>query len=183
MENTAFQIELAWDPRKAETNRTKHGVDFVIAAEVLQDPMALSVLDQEHGRDEERWFTLGAPTKGQLFAVSHTWEEQSGIVYVRIISARKATRKDISTKANPYKIIMKMTNPNDDIPAEIDFAAGQRGRFYRPNEQWQIPVYLNPEVQQYFLRRAEENGMDFDQIINTLLQKDIELLETVEPRS
>ncbi len=95
MEKTAFQIELAWDTRKADTNRVKHGIDFAMAAEVLRDPMALSILDQEHGRDEERWFTLGATTTtGQLLAVSHTWEEQSGIAYVRIISAREATRHE-----------------------------------------------------------------------------------------
>ena len=94
MENTAFQIELAWDSRKAETNRVKHGIDFAIAAEVLRDQMALSIPDQKHSREEERWFTLGETTKGQLLAVSHTWEEQFGIAYVRIISAREATRNE-----------------------------------------------------------------------------------------
>ncbi|MBK1621600.1 hypothetical protein CKO42_24995 [Lamprobacter modestohalophilus] len=73
---------------------------------------------------------------------------------------------------------MKTTHSNDEMPAEIDVSAGQRGRFYRPQAQWHVPVYLNPEVQQYFLRRAEESGLDFDQLINTLLQKDMELLET-----
>ncbi|MBK5937876.1 hypothetical protein CCR96_00970 [Halochromatium roseum] len=89
-----FQIALAWDKRKADTNRVKHGIDFAMAAEVLRDPMALSILDQEHGGDEERWFTLGATTAGQLLAVSHTWQEYSGIAYVRIISAREATRHE-----------------------------------------------------------------------------------------
>ena len=78
---------------------------------------------------------------------------------------------------------MAMTNKQDDIPAEIDFSTGQRGRFYRPQAQWHVPVYLNPDIQQYFLHRAKQRGIDFERLVNALLQKDMELLETLEPEA
>ena len=94
MEQSTLQIELAWDPGKAQANLTKHGVSFVLATEALHDPLALTVADQEHSRDEERWFTLGMTNNGQLLAVAHTWKEQAGIASVRIISARTATKNE-----------------------------------------------------------------------------------------
>jgi hypothetical protein len=34
----------------------------------------------------------------------------------------------------------------DEIPDEIDFSQGVRGRFYRPNTKLSLPVYLDEEV-------------------------------------
>ncbi|HRH82095.1 MAG TPA: BrnT family toxin [Thiobacillaceae bacterium] len=52
-------LDIAWDPAKAQTNLAKHGVSFAQAASVLLDPLALTVFDTSHSQDEERWFTLG----------------------------------------------------------------------------------------------------------------------------
>lgn len=36
---------------------------------------------------------------------------------------------------------MNQTNPHDDdMPAEIDFAGGKRGKFYQPGAQLNLPV-------------------------------------------
>jgi uncharacterized DUF497 family protein len=44
---------------------------------------------------EERWFTLGCDAGGKLLAVAHTYREtEPGRAQVRIISARKATRRE-----------------------------------------------------------------------------------------
>jgi len=39
-----------WDPEKARTNRTKHGIEFADAVEVLFDPLALTTTE-EHPED------------------------------------------------------------------------------------------------------------------------------------
>jgi uncharacterized DUF497 family protein len=53
----------------------------------------LSVPDQyEHG--EERWRTIGFVDAVALVVVIHTHVEQNGEEIVRIISARKATRRE-----------------------------------------------------------------------------------------
>jgi uncharacterized DUF497 family protein len=60
---------------------------------VLQDPLARSLPDFIAG--EERWVTLGLATTGKLTVVVHTWVESGADgVAVRIISARRATRRE-----------------------------------------------------------------------------------------
>jgi hypothetical protein len=89
------QLEFTWDPAKAASNITKHGVSFPQAATVLADALALTVFDAEHSEFEERWFTLGVTSSGKLLAVSHTYTATSAdSARVRIISAREATRAE-----------------------------------------------------------------------------------------
>jgi len=89
------QLEFTWDPAKAASNVTKHGVSFAQAATVLLDALALTVFDTEHSEFEERWFTLGLTSEGQLLAVSHTHTATGpDSTRVRIISAREATRNE-----------------------------------------------------------------------------------------
>jgi uncharacterized DUF497 family protein len=94
------QLEATWDPDKAQSNLAKHGVSFAQGASVLLDALALTVFDQEHSDFEERWFTLGMSSEGQLLAVSHTYVATGpNSARARIISARPATR----TERNQYE--------------------------------------------------------------------------------
>ena len=89
------RLECAWDPAKAASNVTKHGVTFAQAATVLLDPLALTVFDEAHSEFEERWFTLGQSSDGKLLAVSHTYTTTGpDTTQARIISAREATRNE-----------------------------------------------------------------------------------------
>ncbi len=91
----APQLDITWDPLKAQSNIAKHGVTFVQAATVLIDPLALTLFDAAHSESEERWFTLGFSSEGKLLALSHTYQHTGPIhVRVRIISAREATRHE-----------------------------------------------------------------------------------------
>jgi uncharacterized DUF497 family protein len=67
------QLEFTWDPAKAASNLTKHGVPFAQGATVFADALALTVFDDAHSEFEERWFTLGMASDGKLLAVSHTY--------------------------------------------------------------------------------------------------------------
>jgi uncharacterized protein len=90
-----LQLDIAWDPVKAQSNTVKHGVTFVQAATVLHDALALTVFDAAHSGFEERWFTLGMSDDNKLLAVSHTYQHTGPIhVQVRIISAREATKRE-----------------------------------------------------------------------------------------
>ena len=93
MRGRMFKFE--WDPAKAASNRRKHKVDFNDAGAVLVDPLAKSVLDEDHSAFEERWVTIGADQDGRLLVVSHTKdEEEFDVTFVRIISARRAIPKE-----------------------------------------------------------------------------------------
>jgi hypothetical protein len=82
--------QLGWDPNKAAKNLRKHRVAFEEAATVFDDPVFVTVVDDEHSVDEERYITLGMSTQRRLLIVAHT--ERDG--RIRIISAREATKKE-----------------------------------------------------------------------------------------
>ena len=69
------------------------------------------------------------------------------------------------------------TQTNDDIPEEIDFSAGTRGKFYRPNAQLQLPIHLEANVQNTLAALANAKGVDLSVFVNELLKKDIELIQ------
>ncbi len=84
-----------WDPVKAKSNLKKHSVSFEQASEVFLDPLQLSIPDDEHNEQEERWITLGNTKAQQLRLVVHTFiTYHQDQVTVRIISARPATRHE-----------------------------------------------------------------------------------------
>lgn len=84
-----------WDPLKAEDNVRKHGVSFEMAQTVFDDPFHLSVLDKKL-HDEERWMTMGRTPHGKMLVVVHTYTITEGEnETIRIISARKATKKEV----------------------------------------------------------------------------------------
>jgi hypothetical protein len=66
---------------------------------------------------------------------------------------------------------------HDDMPDEIDFSKGARGKFFRPEATLSLPVYLDAEVQAYLAERAKARGVEVGQLVNELLKKDIELIE------
>ena len=82
---------LEWDPDKAARNLRKHQVSFDEAATVFDDPMLITFVDEEHSSDEERYITIGSSNRGRLLVIAHTDREGQ----IRIISARKATRKEV----------------------------------------------------------------------------------------
>ncbi len=74
-----------WDPRKARSNRVKHGVAFADAVGALEDPRALTEPDDNEG--EARFVTLGLDHLARVVVVVYTWRGAN----IRVISARKAT--------------------------------------------------------------------------------------------
>lgn len=60
---------------------------------------------------------------------------------------------------------------------EYDFTNAEQGKFYRPIEELDIPIYLDKEVKEYLLKKLEKKGGHFslNKIVNTLIKKDIEI--------
>ena len=88
-----MKTRFEWDPTKAASNLRKHGVSFPTAARVFSDPYALVEQDRiENG--EERWQTIGVVDGIVMLLVAHTVREQDDIEVIRIISARRADRKE-----------------------------------------------------------------------------------------
>ena len=83
-------MHFDWDPRKAPSNKRKHGVPFDEAATVFLDPLSATGGDPDHSIDEMRFVTFGTSSSGRLLVVNHT--DYNDVV--RIISARQATRSE-----------------------------------------------------------------------------------------
>ena len=91
-----MRYEFDWEPDKAASNLTKHDVSFEEAMTIFADPLSLSVPDRGPWMGEERWVTIGMTQFDRLLLVVHTHVEISDdSVYIRVISARKPTRREI----------------------------------------------------------------------------------------
>ena len=82
-------IRFVWDLRKARSNAIKHGLTFHEAASAFGDPLSITTTDPRPYR-EERLVLIGRSDLGRLVVVVHTCREGR----VRLISARKATRRE-----------------------------------------------------------------------------------------
>lgn len=170
MMDQSNEYRFEWDESKAASNLRKHKVSFEQAATLFKDKLAMTVYDEAHSLTEERWFTLGMDNIGRLLAISHTFQEiTSNISRIRIISARLATKQG--------KIIMKTIKSNeiqeDEIPSEIDFSKGKRGKFYRPDLKLKLPVYLEDTLQQRLLDIARQRNLSFSDMVNDLINKEL----------
>ena len=63
------------------------------------------------------------------------------------------------------------------MEAEYDFSKGVRGKFYKKNAEFHLPIYLEPEVESFFMKLAKKQKIGLTQIVNDLLYKDKELIE------
>jgi hypothetical protein len=80
---------VIWDPQKAISNQKKHGVSFEEAQSVLESDVQLVLEDGDH--HEQRFIALGYSIKLNLLVVVYAYRDMD---VIRIISARKATRKE-----------------------------------------------------------------------------------------
>ncbi|MDE0513764.1 MAG: BrnT family toxin [Gammaproteobacteria bacterium] len=89
-------MQFEWDGIKAESNKDKHqGVTFDEAVSCFFDPDQIAFYDPDHSDDEDREILVGHSDLGRLLAVSYTLRNDA----IRIISARKATHREIEDYA------------------------------------------------------------------------------------
>jgi uncharacterized DUF497 family protein len=88
-------MEFSWDESKNQENRKKHAIDFKEASEAFDDPLHISILDKRFDYFDERWITIGATRKRTILVIGHLYYlEHNGTEVVRIITARRATKKE-----------------------------------------------------------------------------------------
>ena len=85
-------MKIIWDPKKNQSNIKDHKVSFEEAETVFFDPNAKVIHDPDHSTEEDRFLILGISKLLKLLVVCHCFREDDEII--RIISARKATKKE-----------------------------------------------------------------------------------------
>ena len=61
--------------------------------------------------------------------------------------------------------------------ASYDFTNAEQGRFYRPLEELEIPIYLDADIRAVLMKKLKEVGSEFslNSIVNGLIKQDIEI--------
>lgn len=58
---------------------------------------------------------------------------------------------------------------------EYDFSKGERGKFYKPNVDLNVPVYLEADVAKFVQGLANAKNEDIETVVNQWLRQDIAL--------
>jgi uncharacterized protein len=88
-------MRFSWNKAKAAVNRDKHGISFEEACTCFADARQIAFFDPDHSDIEERELLIGHSNIGRLLLVSYALRGP----YIRIISARRATKREIKAHA------------------------------------------------------------------------------------
>ena len=81
-------MEFEFDPSKSQSNQEKHGIDFVAAQAIWEDPALLEI--PARTLDEQRWLVIGRIGRKHWSAVI-TLRGQA----IRLISVRRSRPEEI----------------------------------------------------------------------------------------
>ncbi|NIM11664.1 MAG: hypothetical protein GTO45_06190 [Candidatus Aminicenantes bacterium] len=62
---------------------------------------------------------------------------------------------------------------------EYDFSKGERGKFYRKNIKINLPIYLEPDIQEFVENIASKKGMDVETVVNEMIKNNIQLAKVI----
>jgi uncharacterized protein len=86
-------VRFEWDPAKEAVNRSKHGLSFgEVTALFTGGADYLEIPDIQHNDDDDRIIAIGPIRRGIVLVVFTEHFEDT----IRIISARRATRTEIT---------------------------------------------------------------------------------------
>jgi uncharacterized DUF497 family protein len=91
--NHLMERLFEWDTHKAALNLKKHKISFEEAALVFDDPFVLTEQDRiDNG--EYRWQSIGMINSCLFVLVAHTIQTEEDNEIIRIVSARRADKKE-----------------------------------------------------------------------------------------
>ena len=61
---------------------------------------------------------------------------------------------------------------------EYDFSNAERGKFFKPSVKMHLPIYLEPDIENFFRSIADKKNKDAVSLINELLRRDMENIRT-----
>jgi len=62
---------------------------------------------------------------------------------------------------------------------EYDFSKGERGKFFHPDTELCLPVYLEPDIADFMRKLAGQKDTDIEKLVNDWLRRNIGLIETL----
>ncbi len=62
---------------------------------------------------------------------------------------------------------------------EYDFSKAERGKFYHPSATFSFPVYLEPDINDFMSRLADEKKMDVQDLVNEWLRASMNMVRSI----
>ena len=66
------------------------------------------------------------------------------------------------------------------MKSEYDFSKAERGKFFKANAELRLPIYLDADVLDYLTARATDKGVPLGEMVNGLLKREIQIIESVK---
>jgi uncharacterized protein len=70
LEAERMALTFEWDEAKDLSNQRKHGVSFDEAKTVFNDPRSITIADETHSDEEDRYIDVGISSRDRLIVVS-----------------------------------------------------------------------------------------------------------------
>ena len=65
------------------------------------------------------------------------------------------------------------------MKAKYDFSKGERGKFYNLKAVFNLPIYLEKDVDDFIRKLANETGKDPEKLVNELLRDNMQLMQNI----
>lgn len=62
---------------------------------------------------------------------------------------------------------------------EYDFSQAEQGKFYNDKINFNFPIYLEPDVQEFLHKLALKKEVDIQILVNEWLRNNIKLIESI----
>jgi len=66
------------------------------------------------------------------------------------------------------------------MKAEYDFSQAEQGKFYNADATFHYPIYLEPDVENFIKKIAQEKNIDVQTLVNEWLRNNIKLIESIQ---
>lgn len=66
------------------------------------------------------------------------------------------------------------------MKAEYDFSKGERGKFYDSKVVFNLPIYLEKDVDEFMRKLADEKGKDVETLVNECFRCSIQLTQSIQ---
>ena len=66
------------------------------------------------------------------------------------------------------------------MKAAYDFSKAERGKFYNPKAVFNLPIYLEKDVDEFIRKLADEQGKDVEELVNEWLRGNMQLIQSIQ---
>lgn len=66
------------------------------------------------------------------------------------------------------------------MKSEYDFSQAEKGKFYHPDLNFSLPIYLDSDVEEFIGNLANKKNVDISILVNECLRHNINFLKTID---